>query len=129
MTNCPCGNELSYEKCCGPFHTEESNAPTAEQLMRSRYCAFIKKEYDYLETTLDPQTSHDFDNEGNRKWAESVQLTKLEIVRAEEKGTKAIVEFKAHFDQDGASHVHHEVSKFRKQAGVWYFREGKVTRT
>ena len=97
--------------------------------MRSRYSAFIVKEYDYLEETLDPQTFFDFDNEANRAWAESVELFKLEILRAEESGNKAVVEFKAHFRQDGAEHIHHEISKFRKQAGVWYFREGKVYRT
>jgi len=97
--------------------------------MRSRYCAFIKGEYEYLEETLDPQTAFDFDNEGNRAWGESVELFKLEILRAEESGNKAIVEFKAYFRKDGSEHIHHELSKFRKQAGIWYFREGKVTRT
>lgn len=128
MTLCPCGTEKTYETCCGPFHSGDESPATAEQLMRSRYCAFLKNEYDYLEETLDPQTSSDFDNEGNRAWGESVELFQLEILRAEESGTKAVVEFKAHFKLDGVEHIHHEVSKFRKQAGVWYFREGKVSR-
>jgi SEC-C motif-containing protein len=126
MTNCPCGTDKTYESCCGLYHGGEETPPTAEALMRSRYCAFIKDEYDYLEETLDPQTSLDFDNAGNRAWGESVELYKLEILRAEENGNKAVVEFKAHFKLEGADHIHHEVSKFRKQAGVWYFREGKV---
>jgi len=126
---CPCGSEKTYEACCGVYHHGEETPTTAESLMRSRYSAFIVKEYDYLEETLDPQTFFDFDNEANRAWAESVELFKLEILRAEESGNKAVVEFKAHFRQDGAEHIHHEISKFRKQAGVWYFREGKVYRT
>lgn len=126
MSQCPCGLEADYESCCGVFHQGEADAPTAEKLMRSRYSAFIKKEYDYLESSLDPQTALGFDNDGNRKWAEEVQLFKLEILRAEENGNKAVVEFKAHYKQDNADHIHHEISKFRKQAGVWYFREGKV---
>jgi SEC-C motif-containing protein len=129
MNTCPCGSEKTYETCCEPYHTGEATAPSAELLMRSRYCAFIKSEYDYLEETLDPQTSFDFDNAGNRAWGESVELFKLEILRAEESGNKAVVEFKAHFRKEGTEHIHHEISKFRKQAGVWYFREGKVTRT
>jgi SEC-C motif-containing protein len=95
--------------------------------MRSRYCAFVKKELDYLEETLDPQTSMDFDHEGNRQWAERVNLIRLEILRAEENGNKAVVEFKAYFKEGDTELVHHETSKFRKQAGIWYFREGKVT--
>lgn len=126
MTNCPCGSESPYNSCCGLYHSGEETAPTAEKLMRSRYCAFIKKEYDYLEETLDPQTSMDFDHEGNREWAEKVNLVKLEILRAEENGNKAVVEFKAYFKENETELVHHEISKFRKQSGVWYFREGKV---
>lgn len=126
---CPCGTQNSYEECCGLFHAGEADAPTAEKLMRSRYCAFVKKEYDYLESTLDPQTSLDFDHEGNRAWADRMDLFKLEILRAEENGNKAIIEFKAHYREGGAELVHHEISKFRKQAGVWYFREGKVFKT
>lgn len=123
---CPCGSGTPYQNCCGPFHTGEAQAPTAEKLMRSRYSAFVKKEYDYLEETLDPQTALDFDHEGNRAWAERMDLNKLEILRSEENGNKAVVEFKAYHREDGEERIHHEVSKFRKQAGVWYFREGKV---
>lgn len=128
MLHCPCGLPAEYESCCGLYHSGEETAPTAEKLMRSRYCAFLKKEYDYLEDTLDPQTRLEFDNEGNRRWAESVTLTRLEILRAEEQGNKAVVEFKAYYLEDATEKIHHEISKFRKQAGVWYFREGKVSR-
>ncbi len=128
---CPCGSTKIYEKCCGPYHAGEATPDTAENLMRSRYCAFLKKEYSYLEETLDPQTALSFDNEGNKAWAESVQLSRLEILRAEESGNKATVEFKAYYKNrsDDSEHVHHEVSKFRKQGGIWYFRQGKVHRT
>lgn len=127
--HCPCGLENIYDACCGLYHSGEADAPTAEKLMRSRYCAFVKKEYDYLEETLDPQTSFDFDHEGNREWADRMNLYKLEILRAEENGNKATIEFKAYYRENDAELVHHEVSKFRKQAGVWYFREGKVFKT
>lgn len=126
MALCPCGSNLEYGSCCGLFHSGEQNAPSAEALMRSRYCAFVKKEYDYLEDTLDPQTFLKFDHEGNREWAEKVQLVRLEILRAEETGNKAVIEFKAFYLDENVERIHHEISKFRKQGGVWYFREGKV---
>lgn len=135
MGGCPCGalstngSTKSYEECCEPLHAGDSIAETPEALMRSRYCAFVKNEYDYLEETVDPQKSQDFDHVGNRAWGESVELYKLEILRAEQNANKGLVEFKAFFRHDGAEHIHHEVSKFRRQAGTWYFREGKVTRT
>jgi SEC-C motif-containing protein len=126
---CSCGNDQPYESCCRPFHWGEAQPETPEALMRSRYSAFVHKEWDYLEETLDPQTLMDFDHAGNRAWGESVDLYKLEIVRAEQNANKGLVEFKAYFKQNNEEHIHHEVSKFRKQAGVWYFREGKVSRT
>jgi SEC-C motif domain protein len=123
---CPCGSKLEYTACCEPFHLNEKLAPTAETLMRSRYCAFVVKAYDYLEETLDPQTKSQFDHKGNREWGDSVQFVRLEILNSEEIKNKATVEFKAYFEKDGVELIHHEVSKFRQQGGAWYFREGKV---
>ncbi|MEB3253738.1 MAG: YchJ family metal-binding protein, partial [Synechococcus sp.] len=47
---CPCGGER-YESCCGPLHRGQAKAITAEQLMRSRYSAFVRCEVDYLMAT------------------------------------------------------------------------------
>ena len=47
---CPCGGG-SYGRCCAPMHRGERQAPTAEQLMRSRYSAFVRGEVDYLLAT------------------------------------------------------------------------------
>ena len=47
---CPCGGR-SYGLCCGPLHMGERRASTAEQLMRSRYSAFARREVDYLIST------------------------------------------------------------------------------
>ena len=48
MDKCPCGSELSYAECCEPVIKGEKAAETAEQLMRSRYSAYVKTEIDYL---------------------------------------------------------------------------------
>ena len=47
---CPCGGR-SYGSCCAPLHRGERQALTAEQLMRSRYSAFVRAEVDYLMVT------------------------------------------------------------------------------
>ena len=44
---CPCGGG-AYRTCCAPLHRGDQRAETAEQLMRSRYSAFVKGELDYL---------------------------------------------------------------------------------
>lgn len=97
--------------------------------MRSRYCAYREKKYDYLESTTDPQARGDIDWRANREWAEQSTFTKLEVLETSIEKNKGIVEFRAHFhlNADPASpQIHHEVSTFRKQAGVWYFRDGKA---
>ncbi|MBX3040388.1 MAG: hypothetical protein KF789_06730 [Bdellovibrionaceae bacterium] len=122
--NCPCGLAKTYEDCCGVFHRGDAEAPSAELLMRSRYSAFAMKNGEYLRETTDPQTTHLFDHEAQDKWAEQATFSRLEILKAVENGNKATVEFKAHYRMDDQDHVHHEVSKFRQQAGSWYFRQG-----
>ncbi|QIM16828.1 zinc chelation protein SecC [Leucobacter insecticola] len=52
---CPCGRGPSYVECCGPLH-EGGAAPTAERLMRSRYCAFVLGDAQYLLDTWHPST-------------------------------------------------------------------------
>lgn len=96
--------------------------------MRSRYCAFIEKNMAYVQATTDPQTRFDYDIEANKKWAEDSEFEGLEILKTAVEGNKATVEFKATFRSisEAKTHVHHEISKFRKQGGVWYFRDGKV---
>lgn len=44
---CPCGRGLAYPECCGRWHARHAAdgtlaAPTAEDLMRSRYTAFAR---------------------------------------------------------------------------------------
>ena len=95
--------------------------------MRSRYSAFATKNMDYVRATTDPQMILSLDLEASREWAESAEFFKLEILRSTDEGNKGIVEFKAHFRlKEGGEQVHHELSKFRKQAGTWYFRDGRV---
>ena len=59
---------------------------------------------------------------------DGASFSKLEVLKSSMEGTKGLVEFKAHFKmaEPPSEEVHHEVSRFRKQAGVWYFREGRV---
>ena len=47
---CPCGRG-TYRSCCEPLHRGEKRAETAEQLMRSRYSAFVLAEVEYLLAT------------------------------------------------------------------------------
>ena len=48
--SCPCGSGAAYDACCGRFHAGEC-PQTPEQLMRSRYTAFVKADWPYLAKT------------------------------------------------------------------------------
>ncbi len=124
---CLCGSEKDLSKCCGPLLDGEESADTPEALMRSRYSAFALKKIDYILETTDPQTRLKFDMKSNQEWAETSKFLKLEILKTNFEGNKGMVEFKAHY-QIGVEPItiHHEISKFRKQAGIWYFRDGKM---
>lgn len=100
--------------------------PTAEALMRARYSAFAKNQMPFLRKTTDPQTLELVDDQANQEWADRAKFLKLEILHTEEKGTKGIVEFKAFYTVDDEEYIHHEVSTFRKQAGEWFFKSGKI---
>ena len=46
--SCPCGLDATYDDCCGRLHQGRTSANTAEQLMRSRYSAFVVGDVPYL---------------------------------------------------------------------------------
>lgn len=125
---CPCGSGSSYDNCCEPLIKGTKLPETAEQLMRSRYSAFVKADVEYLKKTLAPESRSDFDMVATKKWAEEAQWKGLKIMSTE-KGTtddnKGTVEFVATYVVDGEGLDHHEVSKFRKaDSGQWYFVDG-----
>ena len=50
---CPCCSGKNYAECCGRFHNG-AEPETCEQVMRARYCAFVKGEAPFLIRTSHP---------------------------------------------------------------------------
>jgi SEC-C motif domain protein len=129
MTNCPCGSNITYEECCRPIITGERKAATAEQLMRSRYSAYVKNELDYILTSLHPESRSDYDEKSTRAWAENTQWHKIDILQTAGGGPEDVegeVEFIASYSENGVEKEHHELSSFKKEDGTWYFVSGKI---
>lgn len=121
--NCPCCSGRPYEECCQPFHTQEKHAPTAEALMRSRFCAFAIPNGKYLMETTYPSKRKLHNTKDLQEWGEINEWTKLEIVQAP---TENQVEFKAFYtDEEGTPQLHHELSLFKKSNERWYYVSGK----
>lgn len=128
MDPCPCGSNVAYDTCCRPLIKGEQPAKTAEQLMRSRYSAYVKKEMAHIYTSLHPDSRTDYDEKSSRAWAESAEWHTFEIVETKGGGAEdreGKVEFIATYSQNGVKTEHHELSSFKKEGGTWYFVSGR----
>ena len=126
---CPCGSGKEYPACCEYYITGERNAPTAEALMRARYSAYVRTEIEFLCETLHPKHRDDHDEKVTREWSESSEWLGLQVLATEE-GTErdeyGTVEFIATYAANGRTTDHHEIARFAKDKGIWYFVEGQV---
>jgi SEC-C motif-containing protein len=123
-TPCPCGSPEGFEGCCGPLLDGERVARTAEELMRSRYVAYTRHDVQYVVRTTLPDQQKRLDLESIRQWAEDSKWLGLEIVGTSKGGeadTAGSVEFIARFEVAGQAHEHHELARFTKLQGQWYF--------
>ena len=128
MDTCPCGSNVSYAECCRPLIKGEKPAMKAQQLMRSRYSAYVKKEIGYILTSLHPDHRSDYDEKSTRAWAESAEWHTFEIVETKGGGAEdreGKVEFIVTYSQNNVKTEHHELSSFKKEGGTWYFVTGR----
>jgi SEC-C motif-containing protein len=115
---CPCGGK-TYASCCAPCVEKGMPAQTAEQLMRSRYTAYTLGKDAYLQATWHASTRPSGTlNEAGTKWLG------LDVRRHMQNGEEAIVEFVARYKIGGRAHKLHEVSRFVREEGKWFYVDG-----
>lgn len=103
--SCYCGSNTLFSNCCGLYLNNNKNAPTAEKLMRSRYCAYVIQDADYLVETTHISTRKNHSKSDILEWARSNHWLRLEIISSSEDK----VEFKAYYlDNLLQAHTHHE---------------------
>jgi SEC-C motif-containing protein len=127
MDYCYCHSQLNYENCCEPLHQNKQFAQTAEQLMRSRYSAFVVENIEYLIQTHHPKTRNQLNKTELTEWAKSSDWKKLVIldtVKGRESDREGVVEFQAHYENKGEAFVHHERSHFVFEDGRWFYFDG-----
>lgn len=98
-------------------------APTAQALMRSRYSAYVLDLVDYLSDTWHPSTRPPQlePNPAGMKWLG------LDVKRhADIDATHATVEFVARSRLQGRGQRMHEVSRFVREDGRWYYVDGDI---
>lgn len=121
---CPCGSGDTFGACCGPF-LNGADAPTAAQLMRSRYTAYAIGDARYVLATWHPSTRPaELDLDPDLTWRS------LHLIATERGGpfdTEGTVEFVAAWrDAEGGRGRLHEVSRFRRADRRWTYVDGDV---
>ncbi|KQS57870.1 zinc-binding protein [Geodermatophilus sp. Leaf369] len=119
---CPCGTGLPYGECCGRLHSGTAHAATAEQLMRSRYSAFVVGDPAYLLATWHPDTRPaDLELDGDTRWT---GLDVLATTGGAMLAVEGTVEFRASYVRDRTRGAQHEDSRFTRVAGRWVYLDG-----
>jgi SEC-C motif-containing protein len=124
---CFCGNKnknksLLLSQCCGRYldHFDTMPAPDAESLMRSRYSAFVLERGDYLRKTwFEMNCPADLSFEPGIKWL-GLEVKAYKLVGS----TQAEVEFVALSRLKGQPTRLHELSRFVKDNGRWFYVDG-----
>ncbi|ELY5813596.1 YchJ family protein [Cronobacter turicensis] len=123
---CPCGSALEYSLCCQPYLSGNKSAALASQLMRSRYCAFVMKNAQYLIKTWHPACEADrfrADIEAGFAHTQWLGLTIFEEAPGHTE-SEAYVSFVARFQENGKSGAIIERSRFLSEEGRWYYIDG-----
>jgi SEC-C motif domain protein len=120
--SCPCGSGLPLHDCCGRYLEDRAAPDTAEQLMRSRYTAYVLGAEDYLRRTWHASTRP------AERIVDDTPVTWLGLdVRRVDTAldATATVEFVARYRVHGRAARLHEISRFVREAGRWYYVDGK----
>ena len=121
---CPCGSGARYADCCGRYHAGPLHlqAPSAEALMRSRYSAFALDRTDYLLATWHASTRPTLEeNEPGLTWL-GLEVRLHTVIDADH----ATVAFAARSKLAGRARRLHEISRFVREDGRWFYVDGDL---
>lgn len=120
---CPCGRPARLSACCGRWlpGPQAQPAPDAPTLMRSRYTAYVLQRADHLLHTWHPSTRPArIDFEPGLRWL-GLQIT----AQAQADADHATVAFVARSRLQGRPQQMAETSRFVREAGRWYYLDGR----
>ena len=121
MVSCPCGLPADYADCCGRYSDRGARPDTPEQLMRSRYTAYVRGDVEYLWATHHP------DKRGDRvRLEEAVRGSTFVRLVVQEAGP-AHVAFEAYFREGRGLRVLTERSRFVRLDERWVYLDGVVS--
>lgn len=119
---CICGLENDFSDCCEKIINRTKQASTPEELMRSRYSAYVLGNGPYLVDSSVKENQVKDDIALIEEFSNSVDWLKLDVLNVQ----GDTVEFKAYYKDDEAIHVLHEKSNFVIEDGVWKYKDGEL---
>lgn len=126
---CPCHSGQAYADCCQPLHLGKP-ACHAEQLMRSRYSAYVLKMSDYLNITQYVKIESATTNAGKLSPSDlqGIKWLGLDVLDIQSQDAMhATVTFKARFRRGQTKTLTlHETSHFVFEDGHWYYIVGLI---
>ena len=124
-TLCPCHSGKPYSNCCEIYHNGKL-PENALQLMRSRYSAYAKHDFDYIMHTTHPSGPH-FKSD-KQKWKSEIlnsysdtQFEDLKILEFIDGTSVAYVTFFAKLSHAGRDTSFTEKSYFVKEDKKWLY--------
>ena len=124
MNQCPCSSELTFTQCCEPILSGRP-AASPEALVRARYTAFVKRDFDFIERTHAPEVRDDFNRAEAARLADEVDWTGLRIHSTDDYGTLAEVTYILSFLKGQKPVKGASASKFRKENDEWFYVSSK----
>ena len=131
---CPCRSGAKYKKCCRPLH-KGAEPPSAEALMRSRFCAYALGLVGYLmETTHPDGPNWNVDAVAWRAdlaaWCAQTRFESLEIESTRDNPLtgESWVRFRAGLSGGGRDLSFVEESRFVRHEGRLKYIDGEIER-
>ena len=119
---CYCCSQKPFSECCEPKLSGAVLPATAEELMRSRYSAYVTVNVPYIIETTSPKYRKYYNPKSIAEWASGSTWISLEILAVSEKRVKFVATY---FDENRELTRHTEDSRFEKIGERWYFAEGE----
>jgi SEC-C motif-containing protein len=126
---CPCGRPRALADCCGRFLAGAAAPDTAEDLMRSRYTAYVEGAVDWLVATTAADERRALDRKALADYCRGLRGVSLEIlavVDGEAFHETGEVTFAATLRARGRTFVQRERSRFHRERGRWVYAGGDV---
>jgi len=119
---CICGSKEDFQECCGAIISHKRPAKTPEELMRSRYSAYVESDARYLLLSTAKEKQHPEDIGIIEDFSSQVEWLKLDIVASKAN----TVEFKAYYKDKEGIKLLHEKSTFIQEDGLWKYSDGEL---